>query len=271
MDPTSRSPQGGTPTDFERYVALGDSMTEGLFDPDGRGGNRGWADRLAEHLASVRGEILYANLAVRGRRTHEIRVQQLEPALALAPDLATVAAGMNDILRPSFDLDRVISDIEHMLRSLVDAGATTLTMTFGDPVSVNPYARVLRKRMTRFNDRLRDSAARSGAILVDFAAETAVSDARFWCDDRLHANSEGHARIAAAVAEVLGVEADGPRWNEPLAPAPKLPPRQLITGEIAWMRRYLAPWVVRRIKRVSSGDGVAAKLPDLTPVSSGTD
>lgn len=241
-------------------------MTEGLFDPDGYGGNRGWADRLADHLAAVRGEILYANLAVRGRRAHEIRAQQLEPARALVPDLVTVAAGMNDILRPSFELDQVIGDIEHMMRSLLDVGATVLTMTFGDPVPINPYARVLRRRMTAFNDRLRESADRYGALLVDFARESAVSDARFWCEDRLHANSEGHARIAAAAADALGLGIDGPRWNEPLAPAPKVPRRLLLAGEIAWVRRHLAPWVMRRVRNVSSGDGMEPKLPELTPV-----
>ena len=59
--------------DWRRFVALGDSFTEGLMDevgPDGR--HRGWADRVAEALAaraSAEGAdgIEYANLAVRGR------------------------------------------------------------------------------------------------------------------------------------------------------------------------------------------------------------
>ena len=33
---------------FRRYVAIGDSSTEGLDDPDGRGGYRGWANRLVD-------------------------------------------------------------------------------------------------------------------------------------------------------------------------------------------------------------------------------
>jgi lysophospholipase L1-like esterase len=40
--------------DFTRYVALGDSFTEGVGDPDPRhpNGLRGWADRVAEQLAA---------------------------------------------------------------------------------------------------------------------------------------------------------------------------------------------------------------------------
>jgi lysophospholipase L1-like esterase len=32
-------------------VAIGDSLTEGIGDPDPARGHRGWADRLAEILA----------------------------------------------------------------------------------------------------------------------------------------------------------------------------------------------------------------------------
>jgi lysophospholipase L1-like esterase len=259
-------PESKVERKFKRYVAIGDSMTEGLFDPDGSGGNRGWADRLAERIAAARGDILYANLAVRGRRAHEIRAEQLGSALALEPDLVSVVAGMNDLLRPSFDVEQVVRDIDHMLAVLTDAGATVLTMTYGDPVPINPYARVLRKRMDALNEQLRVNAARRGAVLVDFADEKVVSDARFWCDDRLHANSEGHVRIAAAAAEALGLEVGGPRWNEPLPPAERRRRREQIARELAWGRQYLAPWVVRRFRRVSSGDGVQAKRPDLAPV-----
>src|SRR6476646_7866361 len=88
---------------FERYVAIGDSTTEGLDDPDGRGGFRGWANRLAERLAAAQGRVLYANLAVRGLTTRRIRETQLAPALAMRPDLATVVSGTNDLLALRFD------------------------------------------------------------------------------------------------------------------------------------------------------------------------
>ena len=86
---------------FDRYVAIGDSTAEGLDDPDGRGGYRGWADRLAERIARDQGGLLYANLALRGRRTREVLDEQLEKALAMRPDLALVVAGTNDLLRPT--------------------------------------------------------------------------------------------------------------------------------------------------------------------------
>ena len=90
---------------FQRYVAIGDSTVEGLDDPDGRGGYRGWADRLAQRLAAAQGSVLYANLAIRGRTTRQIRREQLDAAVAMQPDLVAVVSGTNDLLRPRFDPD----------------------------------------------------------------------------------------------------------------------------------------------------------------------
>src|SRR5262245_21538294 len=108
---------------YERYVAIGDSTTEGLDDPDGRGGYIGWADRLAGHVARAQGGLLYANLAVRGLRARSIRTTQLEAALALKPDLVTVVVGMNDLIHPGFDQPQVIEDLEQIMRPLREAGA----------------------------------------------------------------------------------------------------------------------------------------------------
>src|SRR5690242_16188799 len=114
---------------FERYVAIGDSTTEGLDDPDGAGGYRGWANRLAERIAAAQGALLYANLAVRGKRARAIRDEQLAPAVAMRPDLATVVAGMNDLLSLDFDARRIAGDVGEMQRALVDRGAVVVTFT----------------------------------------------------------------------------------------------------------------------------------------------
>lgn len=58
---------------WTRYVALGDSFTEGIGDPEPEsvGGNRGWADRVAEVLTDGQPDFSYANLAVRGKPSAE--------------------------------------------------------------------------------------------------------------------------------------------------------------------------------------------------------
>ena len=138
---------------FERYVAIGDSSTEGIDDPDGQGGYRGWSQRLAERIALIQGRLLYANLGVRGRTTRQIRDQQLAPALAMQPDLATVFSGTNDVLARRFDADAVGRDMEVLQRALIEGGATVLSFTLPDLTPVMPIARWIAPRVAPSTNR----------------------------------------------------------------------------------------------------------------------
>ena len=129
---------------------------------------------------------------------------------------------------------------------------------------VMPAARPTLKRVFAFNRALREIAERHGAVLLDIERDGLV-DARLWADDRLHANPDGHARIAHAAAHALGVEPDEDPWT-PLPPAEQLRRARAWAREAVWAGRYMAPWVVRRVRGRSSGDGIAAKRPELAPV-----
>lgn len=261
------NPASGPRRSFERFVALGDSTTEGLEDPYPRGGYRGWADRLAERLAADNPDLGYANLAVRGRKAPQIRAEQLEPALRLEPDLASVLGGLNDILRRRYDPDRAIAEIDAMIAELAARGATVLTFTFPDPTAVITVATGrIRARVTELNARIREISAARGAVLVDLERD-GVADPAMWSADRLHANGAGHARMAAAAAAALGLEAPAGEWAAPLAGPP---PRRVVAryaADAAWVARHMTPWLVRRLRGVSSGDGRSAKRPELLPVS----
>lgn len=251
---------------FARYVALGDSQTEGLNDPDGLGGFRGWADRFADCVALTSPQLHYANLAVRGLLVAQIRQTQLAPALALRPDLATVMGGLNDMLRPSTDLRAVLTDLDAMLAALVGAGATTLTCTFPDIAEIAPLFRRLAPRLRSYNAGIREVAQARGALLVDFAARGTGSDPRLWSPDRIHANPVGHSLIAAAFAHALGLPGCDERWAHPLPPGARRSSVGRTGTELRWVGGTVVPWAVRRARGRSSGDGRVAKRPDLTPV-----
>ena len=254
---------------FSRYVAIGDSSTEGLDDPDPSGGYRGWANRLAERIATEQGPsrpLLYANLGIRGRRTRQILEQQLASALAMRPDLATLFTGTNDVVAKDFDLAAVRADVETMQRALIAGGATVLGFTLPDLTPVMPAARRLAPRVAALNDALRAASAATGALLVDFAAHAIGSDARLWSDDRLHANSAGHARIAAALAHALGLPGSDASWADPLPARAPLGRGARLVSEVGWMARHLAPWVWQHLRGRSSGDGLSPKRPALAPV-----
>lgn len=251
---------------YERYVAIGDSTSEGLDDPDGRGGYRGWANRLAEYIAARQGSVLYANLAIRGRTTRQIREEQLERAVAMRPDLATAVSGTNDLLRGRFDLDAIGKDIEAMQSALIGAGAKVLTFTLPDMRDVMPLSRLFDARRVQLNRRLREVSAHTGAIVADMDVHRIASDPRVWSGDRLHANSLGHARIAEALAYHAGYTEVGMTWAEPL-PNPQMRTSfGLVKAEVAWMRLHFLPWVWRHMRGISSGDGITEKFPELVRV-----
>lgn len=242
---------------FARYVAIGDSSTEGLDDPDGAGGYRGWADRLAERAA-----VLYANLAVRGKLTRQIRDEQLAPALEMRPDLATVFAGSNDILLRRFDPAAVEEDVAAMQRALVGAGAVTLTFTLPDLTRVMPIGRFLRRRVEALNEALRRASNASGARLVDLAAHGVGTDRRLWSDDRFHVNAEGHARIAAALARALELPGTDEAWRDPLPPDSRSR-LTYVWEDLRWVWRHLLPFAWS-----AGSQPPRPKRPDLAPVSS---
>lgn len=255
--PTSR------PARFHRYVAIGDSSTEGLIDPDGVGGYRGWANRLAEHIATTQGSLLYANLGVRGRRTRQIRDHQLEVALAMRPDLVTLFTGTNDAVGWGFDAAAVAADVAYMQRQLIESGATVLGFTLPDLEPLMPLGRLVGPRVRQLNAALRHVSASTGALLVDFALHPVASDQRLWNEDRLHANSLGHTRIAAALAHALELPGFDTDWSRPL-PEEALPsPAQRLGREVRWIGRYLIPWTWRHLRGRSSGDGRHPKRPQL--------
>lgn len=252
---------------YERFVALGDSQTEGLQDWDPKVGFRGWADRLASSLAVVNPSLRYANLAVRGLLAGQVRRTQLDAAVALRPDLATVMAGVNDLLRRRFDPAAVGTDLAAMFEALTGAGARVLTVTFPDPARLTPAGRLLSARTTALNAAIRAAAGRHGVLVLDLSSYPVCTDQRLWSADRLHLNELGHTRLAAAAAHALEVPGSDLSWTEPLPTLPRPTVWQRVDAELRWTAGFAGPWVMRRIRRQSSGDGRVAKRPDLSPVT----
>ncbi|NUU23779.1 MAG: SGNH/GDSL hydrolase family protein [Streptomycetaceae bacterium] len=253
---------------YLRFVALGDSQTEGLNDGDDRTGYRGWADRFADLLAAADPRVRYANLAVRGKLAAQIHAEQLRPALALEPDLVSVMAGMNDVVRPGFDIDAVVGHLDAMYEALSASGARVVTFTFPDIARIAPLFRRMRPRQMEFNARIRAAAKRHNVLVIDTFDVPVTTDARLWSHDRIHATPLGHTRIAAAVAEALALPGSSNAWTDPLPPLPPVPTWRRATTELTWAGTFLAPWAWRRLRGRSSADGRTAKRPDLTPVVS---
>jgi len=251
---------------WRSFVAIGDSFTEGLDDPYPDGTYRGWADLVATALAAVAGpDFSYANLAIRGRLFDAIVAEQVPAALAMRPDLVSFAAGGNDVLRPSFDGQRLVARFDAVVGELRATGADVLLFRFANVVSRLPAQRIIGPRAALLNRAIGEIADRHGAILVDLYEDDAFQHPLMWSADRLHLSELGHRRVAARVLTALGVACD-PEWllvpPQP-EPTPWLAAR---TADLRWARQHLAPWIVRRLTGRSSGDTVTAKRPVLAPL-----
>lgn len=246
-------------TAYHRFVALGDSQTEGLNDLDGAGTPVGWADRLARELAATTSPDLgYANLAVRGCRAHHVVDTQLPAALALEPDLATVVVGMNDVLRHDYDLEKVVGEVEQCFAALTGAGARVLTMTFPDIARMLPVMGWLRPREARLNSRLVEAAERHGVEVLDLFDLEMCGEASMWSHDRIHGSPAGHARIAAGMAHLLDLPGSDPGWSQPQAGPPGL--LDVVRRDAWWLGSFMGPFLLRQLRGKGTGaDGLAKR------------
>lgn len=256
------------PGGYRRYVALGDSFTEGVGDADARrpNGVRGWADRVAEVMAERTPEFTYANLAVRGRGIDRIVKEQVEPAIALEPDVVTIYGGSVDLMWPHVDIDALLATYESAIGQLVDSGAKVLVFTaYG--ARATTVGRLLRGRFAVYNEAVREIAQRRGATLVDFWRMTEYDDAGYW-DGHGFLGAPGHQLMAIKVLDTLGVRHHLPT-PKPLVVIEEPGPNGL-AGPIREVRRLAAralPWAVRRMLRGPAGDGLSARYPQMTRLS----
>lgn len=195
---------------WRRFVVLGDSIAEGLHDPLPGYHPLPFADRVHAELAAYRPELAYLNLGRRNLRTREVRAEQLATALAFGPDLALVACGANDAMRPGYEAraDAVDADLAAIVSALSGAGALVVTVGIfvlpeypGVPVWLGP---AFRRRMVALAGRTRAVATRLGAVHVDLAAHPATADDSLTGADGLHGNGRGQAIAAAEMVRALG-------------------------------------------------------------------
>jgi lysophospholipase L1-like esterase len=258
---------------FGSYVALGDSFTEGVGDPDPGGeGCLGWADRFAGHLAGHRPGLRYANLAIRGKLVGEVLNEQVPAAEAMAPELVSLAAGGNDLLRLRTDPDDVATTFETAVSRLRACGAAVMIFTGFDP-NAFPVIRLIRGKTAVLSMHVRDIASRHGCLVADLWMMRVLTDRRLWSPDRLHLSPEGHRRVALMASEAAGIPVKDD-WRTPLATRAVRSGRvgAAVTwlasrwSDMEWVTEHAAPYVSRRLHGISSGDGMLPKRPHLTEV-----
>ena len=258
------------PVRWQRFVAVGDSLTEGLSDTSrqAEGVYRGWADRLAGFMANSGGRaapLSYANLAVRSRRIADVVDNQIPRAIELKADFVSVLVGANDLVqwnaRPKELAKRLSRGIDALLAEGIDV---VVIGVFG------PHRQELaglQRKFASFNAALTQRVLPTAATMLDFASDPACADPQSWAEDRVHLSSHGHRALCYRVAEHVGLPGaaelgvlDAAVHND----APGLLDAPIPTR--AWLRVHVLPWVARRLRGRTAGHGIDPKLPELVPV-----
>lgn len=243
-----------------RYIALGDSFTEGVGDSSKRrpNGVRGWADRVAEALASDCPGWEYANLAIRSKRLRHIIAEQLEHAIAMEPTLVTLYAGGNDVMDFGTKIADILAEYESLVGRLAQTGATLVLFT-GYDVEVSPFLGPLRRKNHAYNDGVRLIAAKYGAVLVDYATFTAYANPRMWGPDRLHMSKAGHKYLAASILDLLEVPHGIRHQDKRKAPRGV---RQRAREQRVWLTEWVLPMFGRKLRGTTLGDSLHPRWPE---------
>jgi lysophospholipase L1-like esterase len=252
---------------YSRYVAIGDSQTEGLWDGDDSVGLRGFADRLAELVDTHHPGLRYANLAVRGRRICDLLDDQLPRALAMQPDLVTVCIGMNDVTRPGPYFNQALTELDDLYAQLALSGATIVTTTFPDLSQIIPIGRILMARVLRINDEIRRAADWYDFRLVDLYDAPSMTHPDTWSTDRVHGSAKGHALFAAAAAEALNLPGSNHDWADVDHGPVRQTLRMKAYSQALWTQNMLTPWLWRHVRGKSAGDGRGPRRPCLERVA----
>jgi len=263
------------PRAWKRYVALGDSLTEGLCDDSRQapGELRGWADRLSMLLVGVGDQQLgtppkrlrYANLAVRTRTVADLLERQVPHAIALRADLVTVLIGANDVALSGRHPERIAARIQDGVARLRASGADVLIVT--PFVAPWPLLRILSRRTVRLAAELRTVAAETESMLLDVTRDPDRLDERMWAADRVHLSSYGHRVLSYRAAVALGVPGAGELGALDALVHEDAPEAQVSRiSTPAWLWTHVRPWAGRRLRGRTAGDGRAPKHTTLVDV-----
>ncbi len=171
-------------TEAPVWVALGDSMTQGVGAPDIY---QGWVGQLATRLAAEGTTYRVVNLASSGARVEDVLDRQL-PALAqleslgIHPELVTVLIGSNDLVRRRYR-EHLPARFGELIRRLPE-GAVVANLP-------NPH-----QAATDIDAQIRRAVTQRGLRLADLRTPRTSGWKGKLAPDHFHPNALGYADLA---------------------------------------------------------------------------
>lgn len=188
---------------WKTFVALGDSMTEGIGDEVNGIKKKSWPTYIAEFFNIEK----FSNLAKSGLRSDEIYKEQLETALSMNPDIVSIMAGGNDFIQRKWNAKSYREIMDKMISKFTENGIIVITSNFPDltqiykfPFYLLPIAKYQLKTCNKILDEL---ATKYNTVHIDFWNNPISKEIIYWSNDRIHPNSHGYKVIGDLIISEL--------------------------------------------------------------------
>jgi len=176
------------------------------------------ASGLAEHADR---RVYLRELAVVGARSASLEAQ-VDRTLPIAPDVALILIGANDVTHSVLPSESV-RHLGEAVRRLVDAGVAVVVGTCPDLGTIQPIAPPLRQVARSWSRRLAaaqtitvvEAGGRSVSLSSVLGPEFAAAPAVFFGPDRFHPSADGYrSLVAVLLPSVLAALGLGPEDEE---------------------------------------------------------
>jgi len=198
-EPTNAAPASGGAV---RYLALGDSLTQGVGAPDESTG--AFPALLAEHWRADGCEVELQNVGISGYTAAQILAEQVPQIESFQPNIITFQTGGNDIAN-GIPIDEYRENVKSVLDSATDSGARVIVLAmnewFRSPVGVD-YGDDLPAQSAAYDAVMIEEASAHGAEFVDMRElYKQQADQNQWVEDGLHPTPEAYQAWADALSE----------------------------------------------------------------------
>lgn len=179
-----------------RYVALGDSLTEGVGTSDYQ---NSYPSLLAQRL-SAQTNVELINLSRAGDTSTDVATNQLPQALAVKPEIVTVLIGINDIHNLK-SLAEFKANYTQIVAALKKNGARVYTLSIpylgSGKIVYFPYNFLLNLRTKQFNSVIKKISTDLRVSYIDLYS--LEKSANFYATDEFHPTDYGYQQWAKAI------------------------------------------------------------------------
>jgi lysophospholipase L1-like esterase len=185
-----------------RYLAIGDSLTQGVGAADERTG--AFPALLAEHWRADGCEVELQNAGISGYTAGQILAEQVPQIESFKPTIITFQAGGNDIAN-GIPIDEYRENVKSVLDSATGSGARVIVLAqnewFRSPVGVD-YGEGVPSQRVAYDDVLIEETSAHGAEFVDMRPLYAEqADQNLWVEDGIHPTPEAYQAWADRLTE----------------------------------------------------------------------